>query len=76
MLPTTPSVPAFLHACVAEIIKYGLIRDAPLFEWLEANMGRLLARDPEVRPGLLIPAACCLHGAIRHHAAQLLCCLR
>lgn len=33
----------------AEIIKYGLIRDAPLFEWLEANMGRLLARDPEVR---------------------------
>lgn len=33
----------------AEIIKYGLIRDAQLFEWLEQNMDRLLARDPEVR---------------------------
>ena len=34
--------------CCAEIIKYGLIRDAPLFAWLEANMERLLTRDPEV----------------------------
>jgi 3-dehydroquinate synthase len=24
-----------------------LIRDAPLFEWLESNVGRLLNRDPE-----------------------------
>lgn len=37
-----------LCACagVSEIVKYGLIRDAELFEWLEANMGKLLARDP------------------------------
>ena len=35
----------------AEIIKYGLIRDAPLFEWLEQNMDRLLQRDPEVGRG-------------------------
>lgn len=28
-------------------MKYGLIRDAALFDWLEANMPRLLARDPE-----------------------------
>ncbi len=27
--------------------RYGLIRDAPLFEWLEANVHRLLARDSE-----------------------------
>lgn len=27
--------------------RYGLIRDAPLFEWLEDNMPRLLSRDPE-----------------------------
>ena len=33
-------------AGVSEIVKYGLIRDAQLFEWLEANMGKLLARDP------------------------------
>lgn len=33
-------------AGVSEIVKYGLIRDAQLFEWLEANMDKLLARDP------------------------------
>ncbi|OGI45272.1 MAG: 3-dehydroquinate synthase [Candidatus Muproteobacteria bacterium RBG_16_65_31] len=37
-----------LSAGLAEVIKYGLIRDAPFLEWLEANMDRLLARDPEV----------------------------
>ncbi|KAJ9522302.1 hypothetical protein V8C86DRAFT_2515656 [Haematococcus lacustris] len=36
-----------LASGLSEIVKYGLIRDAPLFEWLEANMPRLLARDPE-----------------------------
>lgn len=33
-------------AGVSEIVKYGLIRDAGLFDWLEANMGKILARDP------------------------------
>lgn len=36
-----------LASGLSEIIKYGLIRDAPLFEWLEANVDKLLARDPE-----------------------------
>lgn len=36
-----------LRAGIAEIIKYGLIRDAPFFLWLEENIGKLLARDPE-----------------------------
>lgn len=35
-----------LRAGIAEIIKYGLIRDPVFFEWLEQNMHRLLARDP------------------------------
>ncbi|KAI3913957.1 hypothetical protein MKW98_010769 [Papaver atlanticum] len=30
----------------AEVIKYGLIRDAEFFEWQEKNMDSLLARDP------------------------------
>lgn len=34
-----------LRAGIAEIIKYGLIRDLPFFEWLEQNIGKLLARD-------------------------------
>lgn len=36
-----------LKAGLAEVVKYGLIRDLPFFEWLEANMPRLLAREPE-----------------------------
>jgi len=32
-------------AGLAEVIKYGLIRDMPFLEWLEANMDRLRARD-------------------------------
>ncbi len=36
-----------LSAGLAEIIKYGLIRDAEFFVWLEQNMHRLVARDPE-----------------------------
>ena len=34
-----------LHAGIAEIIKYGLIRDAVFLEWIELNMQGLLARD-------------------------------
>ncbi|MCK6391726.1 MAG: 3-dehydroquinate synthase [Azonexus sp.] len=35
-----------LSAGLAEVIKYGLIRDLPFLEWLEAHIERLLARDP------------------------------
>ncbi len=36
-----------LRAGIAEIIKYGLIRDPRFFEWLEVNVEALLARDPQ-----------------------------
>lgn len=36
-----------LSAGLAEVIKYGLIRDPEFFLWLEANLERLLARDAE-----------------------------
>ena len=35
-----------LAAGLAEVIKYGAIRDLPFFEWLESNVDRLRARDP------------------------------
>ena len=35
-----------LRSGLAEVIKHGLIRDAAFFEWIEANIGALLARDP------------------------------
>ena len=34
-----------LSAGLAEVIKYGLIRDLPFLEWLEANLDALLARE-------------------------------
>lgn len=36
-----------LSAGLAEVIKYGLIQDPEFFEWLEANIEKLLAREPE-----------------------------
>jgi 3-dehydroquinate synthase len=36
-----------LRAGLAEVIKVGLIRDLPFFEWLEGNLERVLAREPQ-----------------------------
>lgn len=36
-----------LAAGLAEVIKYGLIRDATFFNWLESNIDLLLARDKQ-----------------------------
>jgi 3-dehydroquinate synthase len=36
-----------LRAGLAEVIKYGLLGDAPFFDWLEAHMDELLAADPK-----------------------------
>jgi len=37
-----------LSAGVAEVIKYGLIRDADFFEWLEVNIAKLMALDEAI----------------------------
>jgi len=39
--------PRELRAGLAEVIKHGLVLDAKFFDWLEANIERLLAGDPE-----------------------------
>jgi 3-dehydroquinate synthase len=36
-----------LRSGLAEVIKHGLVRDAAFLDWLEANLDRLLARDPD-----------------------------
>ena len=40
-------VDALDAAGLAEVIKHGAICDLEFFEWLEANMHELLARDPD-----------------------------
>ncbi|MES1926348.1 3-dehydroquinate synthase [Salinisphaera sp. T31B1] len=44
VLETLP--PREFAAGLAEVIKYGLIRDASFFDWLEARMDAINARDP------------------------------
>lgn len=36
-----------LKSGISEVVKYGLIRDASFFDWQEANMAKLLERDPD-----------------------------
>jgi len=36
-----------LYAGLAEVIKYGVIRDPDFFDWLEKNIKRLIARDQD-----------------------------
>lgn len=40
--------PRELSAGIAEVVKYGLIRDADFFAWLEVNMPKLMALDEAV----------------------------
>jgi 3-dehydroquinate synthase len=44
-LDTLP--PRELSAGLAEVIKHGAILDAAYFDWIEANIARLVAREPE-----------------------------
>lgn len=47
-LDTLTTLPAReFSAGMAEVIKYGLIDDLAFFEWLEENVGHLMARDSE-----------------------------
>jgi len=39
--------PRELSAGLAEVIKYGILGDAPFFDWLEANVDKVRARDPD-----------------------------
>ncbi len=52
-----------LAAGLAEVIKYGLIRDAELYQWLEDNMTGLLNRDPQLL-GEAIHRSCVCKAAV------------
>ena len=48
-IDTLQTLPAReFSAGVAEVIKYGLIRDADFFDWLEVNMAKLMQLDEQV----------------------------
>lgn len=37
-----------LRSGISEVYKYGLIRDAPFFEWIEKNVEGIMKRDPKI----------------------------
>jgi 3-dehydroquinate synthase len=45
-----------LSAGLAEVIKYGLIRDYELLAWLERNIERVLAREPDALRHVIVRA--------------------
>ena len=51
-----------LSAGLAEVIKYGLIRDRDFFSWLEQNMAHLLARDKQALAHAIVRS--CEHKAV------------
>jgi 3-dehydroquinate synthase len=50
-------------AGLAEVVKYGLIRDAGFFDWLETNMGALMSRDKQAL-GYAIERSCAIKAEI------------
>jgi 3-dehydroquinate synthase len=57
-LETLSSLPKReFRAGLAEVIKYGIIYDAPLFQRLERELPRILKRDPKVLAAVI--ARCC-----------------
>ncbi len=52
-----------LSAGMAEVIKYGLIRDPAFFNWLERNIRRLVKREPEAL-AYAIERSCALKAEI------------
>jgi 3-dehydroquinate synthase len=52
-----------LVAGLAEVVKYGAIRDRAFFDWLEANMERLVARDTAALTHA-IATSCAIKAAI------------
>eukprot|EP00168_Porphyra_purpurea_P007671 TRINITY_DN19623_c0_g1_i1.p2 TRINITY_DN19623_c0_g1~~TRINITY_DN19623_c0_g1_i1.p2 ORF type:complete len:348 (+),score=167.10 TRINITY_DN19623_c0_g1_i1:119-1045(+) len=52
-----------LAAGIAEVVKYGLIRDLPLLGWLEANMEALTARQPAALEHAML-ASCANKAAV------------
>ncbi|HXH00209.1 MAG TPA: 3-dehydroquinate synthase [Sphingomicrobium sp.] len=66
--------PRQLRSGYAEVVKYGLIDDAPFFDWCEANSARLLAGDRDARHHAVVTAitakARIIAGDIEDRAGQ------
>jgi 3-dehydroquinate synthase len=63
-LDTLATLPQREYLCgMAEIIKYGVIRDAEFFVWLEAHADALLARDPAALTHAIV-TSCAIKAAV------------
>ena len=53
-----------LRAGYAEVVKYGLIGDAPFFDWLEVNGAAVLAGDPAARAHAVVTSVASKAGVV------------
>ena len=53
-----------LRAGYAEVVKYGLIGDAPFFDWLEVNGAAVLAGDPAARAHAVVTSVAAKAGVV------------
>ena len=53
-----------LRAGYAEVVKYGLIGDAPFFDWLEANGAAVLAGDAAARAHAVVTSVAAKAGVV------------
>ena len=52
------------HGGLAEVLKHALIKDETFFAWIEANLGHVIARHPDVVPDLVYRAASVKTGVV------------
>ncbi len=63
-IDTLQSLPAReLSAGLAEVVKYGLIRDEPFYRWLQEHMPNLLARE-DAALGEIIERSCAIKAQV------------
>jgi 3-dehydroquinate synthase len=53
-----------LHASLAEVVKYGVIRDAKLFRFLETHADSILSKDPAALEKIVIASAAIKAGVV------------
>lgn len=59
-----------LAAGLAEVIKYGLIRDAEFFHWLEQNTAAILALEPEALNYAIRTSCACKAGVVEEDETE------
>lgn len=59
------------HSGLAEVVKHALISDTPFFDWIEAEIDRVVARDPGIVTDMVYRAASIKAGIVSEDEKEL-----